>query len=123
MTERFSNRTTATVIRISVSLQVPGDEPDVSVTTQLLYEPKLPWYLADEFHTRLYNGVHGGVASEGYPLPPGGVSVSILDLKIDPFPDDASRGQDVDRIGATLQALTTEAVAALWTGIVTIGHS
>lgn len=101
-------------IRLTVRLEIPGEE-EVDVATTFLFEEHLPGRAAETLHRRLYDGVHGGIAATGFPLPEGGMAIKVLNLHIQPPESLATDG--LHPVGSALQALVTEVVAALWSGL------
>ena len=73
-------------IQMTVQMERPTElYGDVSI--EMLFEPIFPEDLEDEFHQRLRNGAHGGLALSAVPLLPNTiVAVRILDLRVSSLP-------------------------------------
>jgi hypothetical protein len=87
------------------------------------FDPPLAPQWEDALHQRLYLGVHGGLATVGAPLPEAGIGVHITRLRISPPLTTTGSSDDVRRLGDTLEALTAATVAALWSGVISLGTS
>jgi hypothetical protein len=103
-------------IQESIRIEIPGEEGGY-VTTYLQYEPKLPESLWDVLHRHLYDGVHGGLAAAGLPLPSERITVRIMRLSIIPSLDDRTATQTIEAIGSILEHLTREMVHTLRIGL------
>lgn len=107
-------------IELTVRLEIPEESgADVGITPS--FDPPLPAAWEDTIQQRLYQGVHGGLANVGAPLPDGGVGVHITRLRLTPPLNTDSSADDVRRLGDMLEALTAATVAALWTGLISLG--
>ena len=105
------------VIELTVRLEIPDDDQaDVGIYSRFA-EP-LPPKWDDTLHQRLYHGVHSGLASVEAPFPDGGIGVYITHLRFHPRLETRTSANEVQRLGAILEALTAATVAALWNGII-----
>ena len=103
-------------IRMTIQIQTPGeDDGDVAISVQ--YEPVLTVRLRDAAHRSIYEGVHGGIAAAGLPLPPGGLIVRVLALELTPRVDAHTPKDQVERVSQILRTLAKETVASLWAGL------
>jgi hypothetical protein len=98
-----------------------GTGADVGIDAD--FDPAPPPTWEDTLQQRLYQGVHGGLANVGVPLPEGGIGVHILQVRILPPVESTTADDDMQRLGETLEALTAATVSALWTGVITLGSS
>ena len=109
-------------IELTVRLEIP-EETGADVGIDPRFDPPFPPAWEDALHQRLYAGVHDGLASVGTPLPAEGIGVHITRLRVSPPLEPDSNPDDVRRLGDTLEALTAATVAALWTGLISLGGS
>jgi hypothetical protein len=107
-------------IEMTVRLEIP-EEAGADVGVNPRFAPSLPPAWEDALHQRLYAGVHGGLATVGAALPAGGLGVSITRLHVSPPLNCDGSPDDIRRLGDTLEALTAATVAALWTGLLSLG--
>lgn len=107
-------------IELTVRLEIPEESgAEVGITPS--FEPPLPSRWEDTLQQRLFQGVHGGLAHVGMPLPEVGIGVRITQLRVSPPLQAESSFDDVSRLGDTLEALTASTVAALWAGVISLG--
>ena len=104
-------------IELTVRLAIP-EESGADVGINPTFEATLPPEWEDTLTQRLYQGVHGGLASVDAPLPEGGVSISITHLSLSPPVRGESTSGEVRQLGDVLEALTASTVAALWAGVI-----
>lgn len=107
-------------IDMTIRVQIPeGDTADVGIWPS--FAPTFPEPWNNMLHQRLYDGVHAGLARVGEPLPAGGIGVHITQLRLSP-PLAAGEGDDeARRVGEALEALAASTVAALWSGLISLG--
>ena len=104
-------------IEFTVRLEIPDDDgADVGIYSR--FADPLPPEWNDALHQRLYQGVHGGLASVEAPLPAGGIGVYVTHLRFHPPLGTRTSASDVQRLGDALEALTAATVAALWKGLI-----
>lgn len=107
-------------IELTLRLEIPEEDgADVGINSS--FDPPLPPEWDDPLQQRLYQGVHGGLASVEAPLPDGGIGVYITHLRIFPPLETGSSSDEIRRLGNTLESLTAATVAALWTGVIRLG--
>src|SRR4051812_30914570 len=107
-------------IELTVRIEMPeGTGADVGIDAD--FEPPPPSTWEDSLQQRLYQGVHGGLANVGAPLPEGGIGVQLINIRILPPLENVAGADDVQRFGETLEALTAATVSALWTGVINLG--
>lgn len=107
-------------VELTVRMQIPDDD-DTDVGIHLDFSPPVPEQWGGVLDQRLFDGVHRGLASVDQPLPPGGISIQITTLRITPTLELDGDLAEVHRIGDMLEALTSATVAALWTGLISLG--
>jgi hypothetical protein len=109
-------------IELTVRLESPeGTGADVGIVPS--FRRSLPSQWEDAILQRLYQGVHGGLAQVGTPLPAGGIAVHISRLRFSPLLDPESNIDDLQRLGDALEAHTAATIAAVWTGALSLGAS
>src|SRR5687768_13462900 len=70
-------------IELTVLLEIPKEDGgDVGIYSK--FADSLPPAWDDALHQRLYQGVHGGLASVDAPFPVGGIGVHITHLRFFP---------------------------------------
>lgn len=107
-------------IELTVRLEIPEAE-GVDVGIDASFDLPVPPELGNALAQRLYQGVHGGVATVGAPLPEGGIGVHITRLHVTPPLGQESATEEVRRVGDILEALVASTVAALWAGVISLG--
>jgi hypothetical protein len=108
-------------LQLTVRVETMAD-PFVNVTIGLLFEPPFPEAFQDKLHQYLYDGVHGGLAMAipDSPLPPTGITVKVLQLRLSPQLDSLALDGELDSIGDFLQSQMMGIVAGLWSGILNL---
>jgi hypothetical protein len=107
-------------IELTVRLEIPeGTGADVGISPSFF--PSLPRAWEDALLQRLYQGVHSGLATVEAPLPPEGISIEVAELTFSPPLDIEGAGDEIRQLGDTLEALAAGTVAALWSGVNSIG--
>ena len=104
-------------IELTIRLEIP-EEIGADVGINPSFDASLPSEWEDTLTQRIYQGVHGGLASVDAPLPEGGLSISITHLRLSPPVSGESTSGEVRRLGDALEALTASTVAALWAGVI-----
>lgn len=102
-------------IELTARVEIPGED-EADVTTVLQFEEPLAPRIEEAVRQGLYDGVHGGIAAAGFPLPAQGLTVRVLRLRLDP-PDSFTGVGDIRSLGRTVQSVMTEVVASLWSGL------
>jgi hypothetical protein len=85
----------------------------VKYCINLAYPPSL----ADSIYSLVHLGVNDGIAMAHYPLPPNGITVTVLELNIFPLLTSDMNMEDLDQAGRILRRVTAETVASLWRGL------
>lgn len=112
---RIAERRPPVRIELTARVEIPGED-EADVTTVLQLEEALAPRIEETVRQGLYDGVHGGIAATGFPLPAQGLTVRVLRLRIDPQ-DSFARAGDIRSLGRTIQSVITEVVASLWSGL------
>jgi hypothetical protein len=108
---RNDDRSRFVQVRFTICLE---DHADADVSTELLYEPKLPEVLRELAHQSIYDGVYAGLAYDNIPFPLGGVTVKVIELNIASLPDVFSSKGSLQFIANALEAQIMGAVAGLY---------
>ncbi len=110
---RYAPHPTLRAVHLMVSMEIPAPEEFVDVGVWLAAAPIVAEPLQDALNQRLYNAVHGGLATGGQPLPKGGLEVRLLALRVDPTSAAIVWDDEVERLAEVLEALLSQAVASL----------
>lgn len=109
-------------IELTVRLEIPEETgADVGITPRFDTELLSDWQ--DALTQRLYQGVHGGLASIEAPLPMGGIGIYITYLRLSPPVREESTSSEIRQLGDALEALMASTVAALWAGAMSFDAS